>query len=122
MNKTAYTIVDEASLAGGASTTLADCTALTLTRAISTFFEVEVTFDASATAGLSISWYASYDNTDYDTSAWLTDSVAVDAGNSVRVPLNPINPSPMYLKCVVTNSDATYAVTNLKVIATIASV
>ena len=122
MQKTYYTMVNEASLAGGASTTLADCTALTLTRAISTFFEVEATFDSSATAGLSISWYASYDNSHYDTSAWLTDSVAVSAGNSVRVPLNSINPSPLYLKCTVTNSDATYAVTNLKVIATLAEV
>ena len=122
MEKTHYTMLNKASLAGGASTTLAECTALTLTRAISTFFEVEATFDASATAGLSISWYASYDNTNYDTSAWLTDSVAVSAGNSVRVPLNPINPSPMYLKCTVTNNDATYAVTSLKIIATLAEV
>ena len=122
MEKTYYTMVNKASLAGSASTTLADCTALTLTRAISTFFEVEATFNSSATAGLSISWYASYDNSNYDTSALRTDSVAVSAGNSVRVPLDSIDPNPMYLKATVENLDSTYAVTNLKIIATLTEV
>ena len=111
-------MINLASLAAASSSTAADCTALDLSRTISLFFEVEVTFDASATDGLTIKWYASYDNTNWDTTYWLTDTIAVSAGNSVRVPLNPIDPSPMYLRAIITNDDATYAVTNLKLIAT----
>ena len=122
MEKTAVTVIQTASLAGGASTTLADCTALNLSRAITSFFELETTFDTSATAGLSIKYYCSYDNVNYDTDAWLTDSIAVSAGNSVRIPLNPISTSPLYLKAVITNDDATYAAANIKLIATVMSV
>ena len=118
MDKTTMTMIDLSTLAAGASTTGADCTALDLSRTIALFFELEATFDASATDGLTVSWYASRNNTDWDTSPWLTDTVAVSAGNSVRVPLNPINPSPGYLRAIITNNDSTYAVTNLKLIAT----
>lgn len=122
MEKTAITIINETSLAGGASTALSDCTVLDFSRAITSMFELEATFDASATAGLTVKYYCSSDNTNYDTSAWLTDSVAVSAGNSVRVPLNPISTAPLYLKATITNEDATYAATNIKLIATVTSV
>ena len=118
MNKTAITIIDLSTLAAGASTTGADCTALDFSRTIALFFELEATFDASATDGLTISWFCSYNGTDWDTAEWLTDTIAVSPGNSVRVPLNPINPSAMYLRAVIQNNDSTYAVTNLKLIAT----
>jgi len=118
MDKTAVTMINLSSLAGGASSTGTDCTALDLSRTIALFFELEATFDASATDGLSVKWYCSYDGTNWDTAEWLTDSVAVSAGNSVRVPLNPINPSAMYLRAIIQNNDSTYAVTNLKLIAT----
>ena len=118
MDKAAMTMINLSSLAGGASSTGADCTALDLSRTIALFFELEATFDASATDGLTVKWFASYDNSNWDTAEWLTDTVAVSAGNSVRVPLNPINPSPMYLRAIVTNNDSTHAVTNLKLIAT----
>lgn len=118
MDKSPTTIVDVSSLAAGASTTLADCSLVDLSRTINTFIQVAATFNASATGGLTIKWYASYDGTNFDTTPWLTDTVECDPGNPVQVPLNPINPSPMYLKCTVTNDDSTYAVTNLKVIFT----
>lgn len=118
MDKSSITMIDLSTLAAASSSTAADCAALDLSRTIALFFEVEATFDASATDGLTIKWYASYDNSNWDTSEWLTDSVAVSAGNTVRVPLNPIEPSPMYLRATITNDDATYAVTNLKLIAT----
>ena len=118
MDKTTMTMIDLSTLAAGASTTGADCTALDLSRTIALFFELEATFDASATDGLTVSWFCSYNGTDWDTAEWLTDSVAVSAGNSVRVPLNPINPSAMYLRAIIQNNDSTYAVTNLKLIAT----
>ena len=118
MDKTTMTMIDLSTLAAGTSTTGADCTALDLSRTIALFFELEATFDASATDGLTVSWFCSYNGTDWDTAEWLTDSVAVSAGNSVRVPLNPINPSAMYLRAIIQNNDSTYAVTNLKLIAT----
>ena len=118
MDKSTITMINLASLAAASSSTAADCTALDLSRTLSLFFEVEATFDASATSGLTIKWYASYDGTNWDTAEWLTDSVAVSAGSTVRVPLNPIDPSPMNLRAIITNDDATYAVTNLKLIAT----
>lgn len=118
MDKSTITMINLSSLAAASSSTAADCTALDLGRTIALFFELEATFDASATDGLTIKWYASYDNTNWDTSEWVVDSVAVSAGNTIRVPLNPINPSPMYLRAIITNNDATYAVTSLKLIAT----
>jgi len=118
MNKTAITLIDLSTLAAGASTTGADCTALDLSRTIALFFELEATFDTSATDGLTISWFCSYNGMDWDTAEWLTDTIAVSPGNSIRVPLNPINPSAMYLRAVIQNNDSTYAVTNLKLIAT----
>ena len=118
MDKSTITMINLTSLAGGASTTGADCTPLDLSRTFSLFFEVEATFDASATDGLGIKWYASYDKTNWDTVKWLSDSVAVSPGDSVRVPLDPIDPSPMALRAIVTNNDATYAVSNIKLIAT----
>ena len=118
MDKSTVTMINLSSLAAASSSTGDDCTPLNLSRTTALFFELEATFDASATSGLTVEWYASYDDTNWDTAHWLTDTVAVSAGNSVRVPLNPIDPSPMYLRAIITNDDASYAVTNLKLIAT----
>ena len=122
MQKTAYTIINESSIAAGASTTLADCTALSLARAITLYLQAEATFDASATGGLTIKYYTSNDNTNWDTVEWLTDTVAVSPGNTVRVPFNPISTAPLYLKALVENLDSTYAVTNVRIIATLTEV
>ena len=122
MEKTAYTILSKDSITAGASTTLADCTALHLARAITLYLQVEATFDASATGGLTIKYYTSNDNANWDTVEWLTDTVAVSPGNTVRVPFNPISTAPLYVKATITNEDATYAVTNVRLIATVMEV
>jgi len=110
-------IIDEATLAASATTALGDCTAVDCTKGTQLVFFVEATFNASATAGIDITLWPSYDGTTFVTSAWSdwTWSIAVDAGNSIVECSEPISPTPQKIKVKVTNSDATYAVTNLKV-------
>jgi len=118
MDKTVVTMINLSSLAAGSTSSLSDCTALDLSRTISLFLEVEATFDASATEGLTIKWYTSRDNTNWSTVEWLSDDINVSPGNTVLVPLVPIDPAPMYLKATITNNDSSYAVTNVKLYAT----
>jgi len=118
MDKTATTIINLSSLAAGATSTLADCTAVDLARTVTLTFAVQVTFDASATGGLTIKLYPSMDNSTYDSTAYVTWDLACHAGETWQEHYYSIDPSKMYYKVTVTNEDSTYAITNLKVICT----
>jgi len=116
MDKTATTIIDLSSLAAGATSTLADCTAVDLARTVTVTFAAQATFNASATGGLTIKFYPSTDNSTYDDDAYVTWDVACHAGETWQEHYYSIDPSKMYYKVTVTNEDSTYAVTNLKII------
>jgi len=118
MDKTTTTILNLSSLAAGATSTLAQCTAVDLARTITVTFAVSVTFSSSASSGLTIKIYPSTDNSTYDSTAYVTWSVSCHAGQTWQEHYYSIDPSKAYYKVKVTNNDSSHSVTNLKIYCT----
>ena len=107
-------ILDNKTAQESASTTLGDCTSEDLSTALQCAIEVDMTFDASATAGATVKVFASGDGTNFDTVEYATQSVDVSAGNAIQVTF-PINPAAKYIRVQVTNLDTTYDITAISV-------
>jgi len=117
--KTATTVLDEASIAAGATTALGDCTAIDLSGGPPTLaLTIEATYNAGATLGIRIHVRTSYDDTNYDTEDWDNWVAGFTAGASIRQTKH-YDASPMYVKVLIENMDGAQAVTNVKVIATV---
>jgi len=114
LGKTYTKLLDNKTAAASGSTTLNDCTTEDLSAALQCAIEVDMTFNASATAGATVKVFASGDGTNFDTVEYATQSVSVSAGNSVQVTF-PINPAVKYFKVQVTNLDTTYSLTGISV-------
>jgi len=117
--KTATTILDEASIAAGATTTLGDCTAIDLSGGPATLaLTVECTYNGAATQGIKIHVRTSYDGTNFDTEDWDSWSASFTAGATIRQTKH-YDTSPMYVKVLIENLDPAQTVTNVKIIATV---
>ena len=118
-DKTATEILDEATIAAGATTVLADCSSIDLsTGKITLVLTVEATYNAAAVLGIRIHVRTSYDNTNWDTENWDTWDANFAAGATIRQSEDYCT-SPMYIKVLVENLDPAQAVTNVKVISTL---
>ena len=107
-------ILDNKTVQESASSVLTDCTAEDLSTALQCAIETVMTFHGSATAGATIKVFASGDGTNFDTVEYATQSVAVSAGNTVRVTF-PINPACKYFRVQVTNLDTAQDITAISV-------
>ena len=108
-------VLDQASIAAGVTTTLADSEAiLAIGRKLA--LSVECTYHAAATAGLRVHVKGGYDLDNFDTIDWDTWDVDFSAGTTVRKTMN-YTPQPRFLKVLLENLDGVQAVTNVKVIA-----
>jgi len=114
LTKTSTKILDNKTATAGNSTNITDCTAVDLTSAVQMAIDVELTFDASATAGATVEVYASDDNTNYDTTPYDQFEVTVSPGDAVREHFVTF-PAPKYIKVVVKNLDPTYNLTAISV-------
>jgi hypothetical protein len=114
-------IIDLASLAGGATSTLANCTPVTLDTGMQLIFYVACTFNAAATAGAELSLWPTYDGTNYVTTAWKGWAFSIPyttlpgAGSAILIATDPISPVPKSMKVKITNLDGVNAITGLKV-------
>jgi len=116
--KTATTILDEASIAAGATTALGDCTAIDLSGGPATLaLTVECTYNGAANQGIKIHVRTSYDGTNFDSEDWDSWTSSFTAGATIRQTKH-YDTSPMYVKVLVENLDAAQAVTNVKIIST----
>ena len=117
--KTATEVLDEATIALGVTTVLADCAAIDLSGGVTTLvITIEATYNAAAIAGVKVYVRTSYDNTNYDTEDWDEWTAEFGAGTTIRQTKN-YDTGPMYVKILVENLDLAQAVTNVKVIATV---
>lgn len=123
MNKTPTSCLTKATLAAGASTSLAEADIVNLTRAIAVVFQIEATYEASCDDGLTLSLFPLTDNDDgtVDTEAWATWDATLNAGGTIRIhwpPDQEVHPLPAYMKVIVTNNatpGANTAITSITV-------
>jgi len=128
VQKTATKIINEtdyATLGHGATTSLANCTAIDLSKATQCVLQLYAdTVPADVT--LTFQLYASYDGTTYDGTPWSpnsdwssgwTTTAAEEVETSPEIP-----PLPKYLKVRVTNNHGSSDVTNLRVYAIVQTV
>jgi len=117
--KTDTTILDEASIAAGATTALGDCTAIDLSGGPATLaLTVECTYNAGAAQGIKIHVRTSYDDTNYDTEDWDSWTPSFTAGATIRQTKH-YDTSPMYVKVLIENLDPAQTVTDVAVVATV---
>ena len=107
---------DYATLAHGASTTLANCTPIDLTKAASCVLAIRA---GTIPDTVTIKLYASSDGTTYDATPWSpnttwasgwTSTTTVEDEHSTEIPV-----APNYLKITVTNDDGADNVVDLVV-------
>jgi len=116
--KTATTILDEASIAAGATTALGDCTAIDLSGGPATLaLTIEATYNGAATQGIKIHVRTSYDGTNWDTIDWDSFTPSFTAGATIRQTKH-YDVSPYAVKVLVENLDPAQTVTAVKVIST----
>ena len=117
--KTATTILDKASIAASATTTLADCDAIDLSGGPATLaITVEATYDGAATQGIKIHVRTSHDGTNFDTIDWDSFTPSFTVGTTIRQTKH-YDTSPYAIKVLVENLDGAEAVTAVKIIATV---
>ncbi len=117
--KTATEVLDEASIAAGATTAIGDCDDIDLSGGPPTLaLTVEATYHALATLGIRVHVRSSYDGTLWDSEDWDVWDAAFTAGIPIRETRN-YDTDPMYLRILIENLDGGQAVTDVKVIATV---
>jgi hypothetical protein len=118
-SKTATTVLDEASIAAGATTAIGDCDDIDLSGGASALaLTVEATYNGAATQGIKVHVRTSYDGTNWDTEDWDSWNARFTAGDSIRQTKN-YDTDPMYLRVLIENLDPAQAVTGVKVISAV---
>ena len=110
------TILTDATLPLSTATALSSN--VDLSKATSWVVTITATFNASATDGLRLTLWPSYDGSTFDTVAWddwYWDMDVNDAGNVEVRTSPPLSTSPKGCKIKLTNLDSTYAVTSIVV-------
>lgn len=117
--KATNTILDLANIAAGATSALAQCTAIDLGGGESSLaLTIVATFNAAATRGLRVHVRTSPDNVDYDTEDWDAWEPDFIAGATIRV-TEVYDVSPVYARVLIENLDAAQAITGVSVVASI---
>ena len=112
------TILTDASLAGGATTTMAACTALSLVGCNRLALTVRASYHADSTSGLTVYIYTSTDNSVWDTDELTSFEPSFTAGGTVQKTVF-IDPDAKYMKVRITNKQADEVVTTITVKATV---
>ncbi|KKL74333.1 hypothetical protein LCGC14_2065930 [marine sediment metagenome] len=113
--KTTTQIINLASLAAAATSTLANCTAVDLRGGPGSLtLTVVATYNAAAVLGLRVHVRTSRDNANWDTEDWDTWVAGFTAGATIRETENYAT-DPMFLKVLIENLDAGQAITGLAV-------
>jgi hypothetical protein len=104
----------------GAETTVTECTRVdALGKELC--FTVSCSYDASATAGAALSFYASSDGENWDTEPMEAPRVlAFEAGKATQQTVIPFKcgQMPLFVKCMVKNLDSVHTITDVKVMVT----
>lgn len=117
--KTATEVLDQASIAAGATTVIGDCADIDLSGGPPTLaLTVEATYNAAATLGIRVHIRTSYDGTNWDTLDWDSWTAGFAPGSSIRQTKH-YDGDPMYCRVLVENLDPVQAVTDVKVTATV---
>ena len=117
--KTSLQIIALANLAGGATSTLADCVALDLRNGpASLALTVAATYNAAATRGLRFHVRTSADNVNWDTEDFDAWDAGFTAGATIRE-TEIYDTDSMYLRVLIENLDAAQIITNLGVLASV---
>lgn len=85
-----------------------------LVRARTLSITARCTFNASGTSDATVYIYYSPDGNNWDTIAYTSFNLTVDAGNAVQRTLPIDTPEHGYIKIKITNGDSTYTITNIK--------
>ena len=112
------TILTDASLAGGATTTMAECIALSLVGCNRLALTVRCTYHASSTSGITVYIYTSTDNSVWDTDELTSFEPSFTANTTVQKTVF-IDPDAKYMKVRITNKQADQVVTTITVKATV---
>jgi hypothetical protein len=115
-------VILQDNLAAGVKTTLDDCSEISMLGVNSLALTVEETYHASAAAGGKLHLYTSPDGENWDTEPVETKDLAFEAGETTkRETFTPCDAAQRarFLKVVIENLDATYAITDVKVTATL---
>ena len=117
--KTTTQIINLASLAAAATSTLANCTAVDLRGGPGALtLTVVATYNAAAVLGLRVHIRTSRDNVNWDTEDWDTWVAGFTAGVIIRETENYAT-DPMFLRALIENLDAGQAITDLAVHASV---
>ena len=117
--KAIQTLLTLANLAAGATSVLANCTALDLRSGPwSLALTVVATYNAAATLGLRVHVRSSPDNVNYDSEDWDVWTAGFLAGATLRETENYMT-DPLYLRVLIENLDPAQIITNLSVIASV---
>ena len=108
-------VISSNSTPSGTATTLSDCTALRVEGTIE-FLEVQTrtSFHASGGSNVVVGVYTSVDNVNYDTELLTSDTITVDAGETVQKTFF-LSPDALWYKFTVDNSSSSYAITGTTV-------
>lgn len=118
--KTAAVVLNEATIAAGATTVLADCAAIDIRHhPLGVALTVEATYNMAAALGVRVHVRSSYNNIDYDTEDFDAWTVAFTAGGLERETADYGALSPMYLRVLIENLDLAQPVTNVIVTVTL---
>jgi len=117
--KTIQQIITLANLAAGATSTLANCTALDLRNSPDTLaLTIVATYNALATLGLRVHVRTSPDNVNWDSEDYDVWTAGFTAGATLRETEN-YQTDPMYLRVLIENLDPLRAITNISVVASV---
>ncbi len=114
VGKTVATILSNKTAAASGSTTLGDCTVIDTNACVGLAIECKVTYNGSATKGVRVKLFGSYDDVNYDSDPYDYFDMPFTAGSTISCSFNTI-PGPRYIKAQVTNLDTGQSATGIYV-------
>lgn len=118
LKKDVETILSGATAPAAGETALGDCTELDLDAALQVEIEVEVTYGATATAGVVARVWAAASTGEYTTAPIDEYALPFGAGATMRISFQT-RASPRFMKVTVQNEDPAVAATGVSVTATV---
>lgn len=118
LKKTVTTILSGATAPAAGETALGACTELDLDTALQVEIEVQVTYGATATAGVVARVWAAASTGEYTTAPIDEYALPFGAGATMRISFQT-RASPRFMKVTVQNEDPAVAATGVSVTATV---
>jgi len=124
VQKAYTTVIGPITVTAGTTTSLSQCTLLDLSKATQLTVTFVGTFNASATNGAKVTFWPSYDGTNFDSSTWrgMEWTITATPGSQKIETWDPIAPVPKYMKFKIENLDTSYDITSCSLIATVQTV